>query len=130
MNFSWKNGLIWIDISLEYNGINYQIENCIVDTGSAGTAIDIEQIEFDYNRPTQIKRLTGIGGTQEVMSQKIKSLHLDDTEVRNVSIEFGNLKNNYGINGFVGTDVLSKFKVTFDFLNQEIIFFKPTSDSF
>lgn len=56
------------------------------------------------------------------MSQKVKSLYLDDIEVRDVSIEFGNLKNNYGINGFIGTDVLSKFKVTFDFINQEIIF--------
>lgn len=122
MNFYWKNGLIWIDVYLGYNGIKYQVENCIVDTGSAGTAIDIEQIEFDYGRPTQIKRLAGIGGTQEVVSQEIESLCFGDIQIRNISIEFGNLKNDYGINGFIGTDVLSKFKITIDFINNEILF--------
>lgn len=110
MNFRWDKGLIWIGINIEYDGNKYNIPNCIIDTGSATTAIDIGLINFNYNRPTQIKRLSGIGGTQEVVSQKIDS------------IEFGDLQNNYGINGFIGTDILSQFKIEIEFINQEITF--------
>jgi len=122
MNFYWKKGLIWINVDLDYNGNKYHIENCIVDTGSASTAIDIELVDFDYGRPTQIKRLSGIGGTQEVVSQKVESLGFGDIEINNLNIEFGNLQSNYDINGFIGTDVLSRFHVSIDFLNKEISF--------
>jgi predicted aspartyl protease len=127
MNFYWKKGLIWVDIELEYNGNKYQIENCIVDTGSASTAIDIDFIEFDYNQITQIKKLSGIGGIEEVMSQKVESLILGDIKINNLQIEFGNLQNSYGINGFIGTNILSQFQVNIDFSNQKINFISPLS---
>jgi len=125
MNFYWKKGLIWVDIELEYNGKKYHIENCIVDTGSASTAIDIDLIEFDYNRITQIKKLSGIGGIEEVMSQKVESLILGDIEIKNLQIEFGSLQNSYGINGFIGTNILSQFEVNIDFSKQKINFISP-----
>ena len=124
MNFDWKKGLIWVDITLEYHGNKYHIQNCIVDTGSASTAFDIDLVEFDYSRPTQIKRLSGIGGTQEVVSQKVESLSIGDIEINDLQIEFGSLQNSYGINGFIGTDVLSRFQVNIDFSNQEIHFIR------
>jgi len=127
MNFYWKKGLIWVDVELEYNGNKYQIENCIVDTGSASTAIDIDFIEFYYNRITQIKKLSGIGGIEEVMSQKVESLILGDIKINNLQIEFGNLQNSYGINGFIGTNILSQFQVNIDFSNQKINFISPLS---
>jgi hypothetical protein len=42
MNFNFRNGLIWISIDIEYEGENINIDNCILDTGSATTAIDKE----------------------------------------------------------------------------------------
>ena len=41
MRFDWKNGLIWIEIEILYAEQNIKIDNCIVDTGSVSTAIDI-----------------------------------------------------------------------------------------
>lgn len=72
MNFIWKQGLIWVPVELLYDGKRVRIENCIIDTGSASTAIDIDLVEFNFDRKTSIKRLTGIGGgTQEVLSQNV-----------------------------------------------------------
>jgi hypothetical protein len=42
MNFNFSNGLIWISIGIEYEGEDINIDNCILDTGSATTAIDKE----------------------------------------------------------------------------------------
>ena len=69
MNFVFDQGLIWISINIQYEGKSIEIENCILDTGSATTAIDIDLVDFNYRKPASIKRLYGLGGgTQEVIS--------------------------------------------------------------
>lgn len=42
MNFEFKDGLIWISVDLIYEGKLVRVDNCILDTGSETTAIDID----------------------------------------------------------------------------------------
>jgi hypothetical protein len=121
MKFEIYKGLIWIPIYIEYKRKAVKIENCILDTGSATTAIDIELVEFDYRKPSVIKRLCGIGGgSQEVISQKISKFMIDKKELNDVEIEFGDIKSDFGINGFIGNDILKRFVFTIDFSKQEV----------
>ena len=121
MKFEFHRGLIWIPLTIRYEGAPIDIEHCILDTGSATTAIDIDLVEFNYRKPASIKRLYGLGGgTQEVISQEIDGLTIDQTELKMIEIEFGDIKSDFGINGFVGNDVLSRFSFTVDFSTQEI----------
>ena len=121
MKFKWKHGLIWVDLEIQYQGIWYPINDCILDTGSATTAIDIDLIDFNYDQPSEIKRLIGIGGgTQEVVSQQIACIIFGNQVLKGLSIEFGDLQEDLGINGFIGTDFLSQFILTLDFSNQII----------
>ncbi|HEX2957210.1 MAG TPA: hypothetical protein VHO70_10270 [Chitinispirillaceae bacterium] len=116
MKFSYKQGLIWTTVDLFYNGKWIPIENCILDTGSASTAIDIDLIDLNYSKQTKIKRLFGIGtGTQEVISQIVESIKIDSNIIENIEIEFGNFSSKIGINGFIGNDILSKFIVQLDY---------------
>jgi hypothetical protein len=122
MKFVLKNGLIWITIEILYDSKLYIIENCILDTGSASTAIDIENIEFNFSKPAKIKRLYGIGsGTQEVVSQEIDEFRLDGKKILNPELEFGDFNSKIGINGFVGTDILRRFDISIDFKELNII---------
>jgi hypothetical protein len=119
MRFDWKNGLIWIEIEIIYAEQSIKIDNCIVDTGSVSTAIDIDLVNFDYQQPASIHRLVGIGGgTQEVLSQRVDEFRIDRQILKDIKIEFGDLHKELGINGFVGTDILSKFNLTMDFKKQ------------
>lgn len=133
MKFTRKDGLVWLSITLEYEGSNYTLENCILDTGSATTAIDIDLVDFNFQKPAIITRLFGIGGgTQEVISQKVDGVTIDTHSLKNVDIEFGNLHSELGINGFIGNDILSVFRtITIDNSKQEIEFTlfheRPTS---
>ncbi len=75
MKFEFKNGLIWIPVVLNYEGAPVKIEKCILDTGSATTAVDIDFVDFNYQKPCFIRELCGLGGgTQEVVCQKVESL--------------------------------------------------------
>ncbi len=57
MKFEFDKGLIWIPIKIQYEGKSIEIEKCILDTGSATTAIDIDLVDFNYRKPASIKRL-------------------------------------------------------------------------
>lgn len=121
MKFAFRQGLIWIPIQIQYEGQLVEIDNCILDTGSATTAIDIDLVEFNYRKPAAIKRLYGLGGgTQEVVSQQIDALMIDRTKLEEIEIEFGDIKADFGINGFVGNDVLSQFLVNIDFARADL----------
>ena len=122
MKFKWHKGLIWVSMDVMYEGKCFKISDCILDTGSASTAIDIDQIPFDFSKPTQLKRLVGVGGgTQEVLSQVVDKVILAGHDICDVSIEFGNLRGDMGINGFVGTDLLSQFKITINPFEEDIV---------
>jgi hypothetical protein len=121
MKFEFKSGLIWIPIEINYEGKWQVIENCILDTGSASTAIDIDHINFNFNKPAKIKRLLGIGtGTQEVLCQSVAGLKINEKVLSDIEIEFGNFKSTIGITGFIGNDILSRFKLFLDFPRYQI----------
>jgi hypothetical protein len=121
MKFEFHQGLIWISVEIHYEGTLIPIDRCIVDTGSATTAFDIDLVLFNYQKPAFIRQLCGLGGgTQEVICQTIDSLSLDETVLHQIDIEFGDISSNLGINGFIGNDVLSRFSLTIDFSRQEI----------
>lgn len=121
MIFEWNHGLIWVSIKINYNGAWYLIDNCIIDTGSATTAIDIDLIDFDYKRPAKIKRLLGVGGgSQEVVSQRVDTIMISQTTLSDIEIEFGDLQEDLGINGFIGTDILSQFILTLNFAKKTL----------
>lgn len=121
MNFDWKQGLIWVSVKLCYEGQEFNIENCIIDTGAATSAIDIELIPFNYNKPAVVRQLFGIGGgKQEVVVQSVDTLTIGELSLKNIDIKFGDLNIDFGINGFIGTDLLSRFDVTLNFSTSEI----------
>ena len=123
MRFEWKGGLIWVSVELGYEGSNYTIDHCLVDTGSATTAIDIDCVDFNFQKPAIITRLCGIGGgTQEVIAQKVDGITIETHEIKNIEVEFGNIRSDIGINGFLGNDILSVFTLLIDYSKQKIAF--------
>jgi len=125
MNFEYSHGLIWLNAGIQYEGRLINIDKCILDTGSATTAINIDLVNLNYQNPTKIKRLFGIGnGTQEVISQKIDALILGEKFVENIDIEFGLFDSKLGINEFIGNDILSKFKIEINFTTSVITIMK------
>ncbi len=121
MKFEYHKGLIWITVGVEYEGKLIGIDKCIFDTGSATTAIDIDLVDFNYHKPAFIRRLCGFGGgTQEVICQKTDRFLIDNRELKDIEIEFGDIRSGFGINGFIGNDILSRFAFSVNFFTQNI----------
>ena len=126
MKFKFQNGLIWISVTIIYERNPIQIDNCVVDTGSATTAIDIDQIEINYLKPSKLKRLFGIGGgTQEVICQNVDALKIGEIVIPEVELEFGDLQGRLGINGFIGNDILCKFNLHIEYKSKNLKLITP-----
>ncbi|MCP4687798.1 MAG: hypothetical protein GY859_07090, partial [Desulfobacterales bacterium] len=84
MRFDFKRGLIRVTFELIYEGARAAIDNCIIDTGSATTAVEIDLININFRKPAEITRLYGIGGgIQEVIAQKTDAVIIDKHELKN-----------------------------------------------
>lgn len=127
MKFTFRQGLIWIPIEVVYEGQMVRIEDCIIDTGSATTAIDIDMIAFNFRKPATIRRICGLGGgVQEVVAQTIELIKIGDASFSHVEIEFGDIASLFGINGFIGNDLLRRVCLTIDFPSEECHFYQPS----
>jgi len=121
VKFRFAHGLIFISIDLVYEGKTTRIDNCLVDTGSATTAVDIDMVDLDYRKPSEIKRLIGIGGgSQEVIAQSVDGIQIGNQTLKDIKLEFGDLNEALAINGFIGNDILSFFEVSISYERQEI----------
>jgi len=102
MRFLEHDGLIFIPITLGYHSNIYQITDCILDTGSAGTIIDVDLIEFNPKIPAILKRLHGIGGHHDVVAQPVDFIKIDNYQLENVLVEFGDIKFHLGLLPLLG----------------------------
>lgn len=123
MQFIERDGLIFIPITLGYDSKSYQITDCILDTGSAGTVIDVDLIEFNPKIPGILKRLHGIGGYQDVVAQPVDFIEIENCRLENIWVEFGNLENSYCIKGILGTNLLRFINFYLNFNQQKIKLF-------
>jgi hypothetical protein len=125
MKFELLHGLIRVSFELVYEGKPIEIDHCILDTGSAATAVDIDLIDINYRKPAVPKRLFGIGGDfHEVIAQPVDKVVIDGKELTDIEIEFGDIQAELGFSGFVGNDILSCFTVIIAYSDREIRFSK------
>lgn len=119
MKFELNGGLILAPAAIRYKQTKIDI-TCLVDTGSAGTAVDIDLIELDYSRPSRIVEIAGIGGTQEVVIQKTENLQFCGRAVENFPVQFGEIASNFGFGAIVGSDLLNALGICIDYYNKEL----------
>jgi hypothetical protein len=80
---------------------------------------------ISHQKLAVIKRLHGIGnGIQEVVSQKVEKFKIDQIELSDIEIEFGIIRDDFGSNGFIGNDILSRFIINIDY-DKRTITLKP-----
>jgi hypothetical protein len=121
VKFELIGGLIYVPISINYTDqINL---HGIIDTGSAGTVVDINK--FDINllaEDAKVITIRGVGGTQEAFVQKVSSVSLGPKTLKDFEIEFCDLYDEFGLDAIIGGDLLLETGAVIDYSKQEISF--------
>lgn len=124
MKLRYEHGLLFTDISIEYNGKIVIVNDVVLDTGAAHTIIDPDAAhEAGIKAEAGDKFITmyGIGGEHYAYRKNIDCIEIGDGKLNNISLDFGIIDEEGIINGLLGLDVLMRLgiKINLDRLELE-----------
>lgn len=127
MKLRYEEGLIFVDIEIEYNGKTMEIKDIVLDTGASRTIIDTDlasRVGINASTALKITTMYGIGGVQYAFRHKIDKIKIDGNELQDISIDVGMVDEEGEINGLLGLDVLLKLGAVVDLDNLTLSFRK------
>lgn len=123
MKILLQNGLPYIAVEVSYRGRCLELDNVLLDTGSAGTVFSIDKlldIGLEYAADDAVHRIHGVGGTEFVFSKIVERLAVGDICVDNFEIEVGGMDYGFAIDGIIGLDFLLRVGAVIDLAAMEV----------
>ena len=87
----------------------------IIDTGAAGSAIDVNLVAPDFSRHSRFATIFGVGGGSSVLIQTVGVIQLGPFQLPNIEMQFGELENSFGVQGIIGNNILAAYNATIDY---------------
>ena len=109
MKLRIEQGLLFTTVVLHYRERSLVLGRVLVDTGSAGTVFQVDQLEVIglVQEPQDlIHRIYGVGGEEFVFSKEIEQLAVGELVARPFRIEIGALAYGLELDGILGLDFL------------------------
>jgi hypothetical protein len=111
MQLTLRDDLLFASVKVAYRGAEIEIQDMLVDTGSASTmfATDIvAQIGIIPEPQDILRMIRGVGGTEVVFTRQVDCLQVGQESIEQFRIEVGGMDYGFRINGILGTDFLVK----------------------
>jgi hypothetical protein len=125
MKLVLRDSLLFVPVTLVYRGVRLEIDDVLVDTGSATTLLSIDAVASlgIYPETTDsLRRIRGVGGVEYVFSRPVDAIAIGGQEASLLDIEFGGLDYGFKMNGILGLDALLRAGAVLDIKNLTIEF--------
>jgi predicted aspartyl protease len=112
-------------VGLSYEGQSIEIQDVLVDTGSASTlfAADAVAAISLFPQPTdELRLIRGVGGTEAVFSRTIDNVEVGGRQLAQFEIEIAGMDYGFAINGILGMDFLTRTGAIIDLAKMQIEF--------
>ncbi len=109
MQLTLIDELPFTTVKVAYRGVEIEVSNMLVDTGSATTilAADIvAQIGISPEPADILHTIRGIDGTEVVFTRQVDHLQIGQQSLTEFQIEVGGMDYGFDINGILGMDFL------------------------
>ncbi|WP_342415014.1 retropepsin-like aspartic protease [Paenibacillus sp. FSL R10-2782] len=123
MKIEYKDGLLFTEITIHYNGQKKIINNVVIDTGASHTLIsqdEVDDIGIRVGLEDDIITSYGIGGKEHAFTKTIEGIQVGEYILRDTPIDFTSFRY-HNINGLLGLDILIKGKFNVDLENFELL---------
>jgi hypothetical protein len=128
MKIVLRNGLPYVTATLIFQDRQIELENVLLDTGSAGTVFSTDklaQIGLEYEPSDLLYTIRGIGGGEFVFVKRLDGLKVAQLAVEDFEIEASALDYGFEINGVLGTDFLTTVGAVIDLASMEVLAATP-----
>jgi len=123
MKLRLNDGLPFTKVHFVYHGKSLNLENVLIDTGSAGTifaASKVHALDLDYEPEDEIQRIRGVGGSEFVYLKTVDVLAVGALEAKTFTIQIGAMDYGFPIDGILGMDFLLSTGAYIDLAAQEL----------
>ncbi|WP_025773727.1 retropepsin-like aspartic protease [Neomoorella thermoacetica] len=125
MRVEYREGLLFVSISVTYKEKTKVIDNIVIDTGAAHSIISSDVvgdlgIVFTQGDPVVISY--GVGGRQYAFVKKVDRVAFGGFSISDYSIDFGLIDPDNKINGLLGLDLLMQAGAILDLKKLRLAF--------
>lgn len=123
MKINFRHDLLFITVAVQYKGQSIQLENVILDTGSAGTVFNVDKMAGIGLTPQQqdiLYRIRGVGGEEHVFTRQVERLMVGEKVLYDFDIEIGSLNYGLELDGIIGLDFLMQTGAVIDLASFEL----------
>lgn len=123
MKIDYRDGLLFTDITIQYNGLKKVIHNIVIDTGASFTLIsqdEVDDLGINVTLGDDIIASYGLGGKEHAFIKTVQSIEVGDYVLNDVPLDFTSFKY-HNINGLLGLDILMNGKFNIDLFNLELV---------
>ena len=125
MRLSLQDNLPFTSVIIAYRGKRLEIQNVLIDTGSATTILSadiVQSIQIIPEPDDTLYTIRGVGGSEVVFSRKVDRIEIGERRLKNFEIEIGAMDYGFEINGILGMDFLTKAKAIINLHELKIEF--------
>lgn len=125
MELLLRYDLPFVSVTLVYQGASRDIQNILVDTGSATTVISadiVADLGIAPEATDLLQTIQGVGGIEIVYERQIDALTIGDRTIHNFVIEVGGVDYGFDINGILGMDALKQIRAIIDLAEMKLKF--------
>ncbi|MDX2140377.1 MAG: retropepsin-like aspartic protease [Chloroflexota bacterium] len=118
-----KDGLLYCQVSVSFQGQRLSLNAVIVDTGSERTlfAIDrLSQIGVTPELNDPLHRIRGVGGDEYVFLKTIDRIQIGTFVSESCEIEVGKMDYGFELDGIIGLDLLLEIGAVIDLVRMEM----------
>lgn len=119
MKFRFSDGLPFVSIACRIGNRRANFD-AIIDTGSAGSALDVNVLPPDFAKDGRFAEIVGVGGSQPVMIQAVDEIKIGSTQIDSFELEFTDLENNFGVQAIIGSDLLRQQRAIINYKDSSL----------
>ncbi|WP_183522901.1 retropepsin-like aspartic protease [Paenibacillus illinoisensis] len=119
MKIEYREGLLFTEVAVLYNGTKKFIDNIVIDTGASHTLIaqdEVDDIGIVVGAEDEIITSYGIGGKEHAFSKRVEGIQVGDFIIKDIPLDFTSFRY-HNINGLLGLDILIKGEFHIDLVN-------------
>lgn len=112
-----KYGLPFCSIDIKHKGRILTLDNILIDTGSGGTILkmdEVEKIDITIDVTDSIESIQGVGGNEFVYKKVIDEVNLGEFRINNFKVEIGVMDYGFDIDGIIGVNFLKEINAVID----------------
>lgn len=125
MELLLKDNLPFLSVTLVYQGASLEINNILLDTGSATTVFSadiVARVGIVPEPGDVLQTIQGVGGIEIIYERQVNELLIGDRTIRNLVIEVGGMDYGFDINGILGMNVLKQMKAIINLAKMKLEF--------